>query len=108
MKVSWRWLHEYVDLPVAPRELAARLTMAGLEAEKIEEIGADWDPDLIRVAQVKEVRAIRGAERVVQAFLALPEREAMVVTGAPNIAAGQKIAFAQIGARLYDGHRDDH
>ena len=28
---------------VAPRELAARLTMAGLEAEKIEEIGADWD-----------------------------------------------------------------
>jgi phenylalanyl-tRNA synthetase beta chain len=107
MKVSWRWLREYVDLDVSPRELARRLTMAGLEAEKIEEIGADWDPNLVRVARVKEVRKIEGAERVVQVILALPEREVMVVTGAPNIAAGQKIALALIGARLYDGHRDD-
>ncbi len=43
-----------------------------------------------------------------QAILELPEREVMVVTGAPNIAAGQMIALALIGARLYDGHRDDH
>jgi phenylalanyl-tRNA synthetase beta chain len=107
MKVSWQWLREYVDLDVSPRELARRLTMAGLEAEKIEEIGADWDRDLVRVARVKEVRNIAGAERVVQAILELPEREVMVVTGAPNIAAGQMIALALIGARLYDGHRDD-
>ena len=45
---------------VSPRELAHRLTMAGLEAEKIEEIGADWDRDLVRVARVKEVRQDRG------------------------------------------------
>lgn len=107
MKVSWRWLKEYVDLDISPRELARRLTMAGLEAEKIEEIGADWDPELVRVAQVKDVQRIEGADRVVQVILALPEREVMVVTGAPNIAAGQKIALALIGARLYDGHRDD-
>ncbi|MGI8856713.1 MAG: phenylalanine--tRNA ligase subunit beta [Thermomicrobiales bacterium] len=107
MKVSWRWLREYVDIDISPRELAHRLTMAGLEAEKIEEIGADWDRDLVRVARVKDVRKIEGAERVVQAILALPEREVMVVTGAPNIAAGQKIALALIGTRLYDGHRDD-
>jgi phenylalanyl-tRNA synthetase beta chain len=107
MRVSWRWLREYVDVDIPPRELAHRLTMAGLEAEKIEEIGADWDRDLVRVARVKEVRKIEGAERVVQAILALPEREVMVVTGAPNIAPGQMIALALIGARLYDGHRDD-
>ncbi len=108
MKVSWRWLREYVDLgDITPRELARRLTMAGLEAEKIEEIGAEWDPNLVRVARVKEVRRIAGAERVVQVILELPEREVMVVTGAPNIAQGQKIALALIGARLYDGHRDD-
>ncbi len=108
MKVSWQWLKEYVDLDIAPRELARRLTMAGLEAEKIEEIGADWDAELVRVAWVKEVRRIEGADRVVQVFLELPEREVMVVTGAPNIRAGQKIALAMIGARLYDGHRDDN
>ncbi|MCA1669573.1 MAG: phenylalanine--tRNA ligase subunit beta [Thermomicrobia bacterium] len=109
MKVSWRWLREYVDLgDITPRELARRLTMAGLEAEKIEEIGAAWDRDLVRVARVKDVRRIEGADRVVQVFLELPERDVMVVTGAPNIRAGQKIALALIGARLYDGHRDDN
>jgi len=108
MKVSWQWLKEYVDLgDITPRELARRLTMAGLEAEKIEEIGAEWDPELVRVANVKEVRRIEGADRVVQVFLELPEREVMVVTGAPNIRAGQKIALGLIGARLYDGHRND-
>ena len=109
MKVSWRWLEEYVELgDLTPRELAQRLTMAGLEAEKIEEIGADWDRNLVRVARVKEVRRIAGADRVVQVFLELPERDVMVVTGAPNIREGQMIALGLIGARLYDGHRDDH
>ncbi len=27
MKVSWRWLREYVDLDIASRELARRLTL---------------------------------------------------------------------------------
>ncbi len=107
MKVSWQWLKEYVDLDITPRELARRLTMAGLEAEKIEEIGAAWDRDLVRVARVKEVLPIGGADRVVQVILELPERDVMVVTGATNIRAGQKIALGLIGARLYDGHRDD-
>jgi len=109
MKVSWRWLTEYVDVgDIAPRELARRLTMAGLEAEKVEEIGAQWDRDLVRVARVKEIRRIPGAERVIQVILALPERDVMVVTGAPNIREGQKIALGLIGARLYDGHREDN
>ena len=107
MKVSWRWLREYVETDLTPREMARRLTMAGLEAEKIEEIGAEWDRDLVRVALVTRVVAIPGADRVRQVFLELPEREVMVVTGAPNIAVGQKIALGLLGAKLYDGHSDE-
>lgn len=107
MKVSWRWLREYVETDLAPRELARRLTMAGLEAEKIAEIGAEWDPNLVRVASVKTVADIPEARSVRKVILELPEREVMVVTGAPNIAEGQKIALALIGARLYDGHSDE-
>jgi len=106
MKVSWRWLKEYVDTDLAPREMARRLTLAGLEAEKIEEIGAEWDRELMRVASVTAVEAIPGADRVRLVKLALPEREVTVVTGAPNIAVGQKIVLGLLGAKFYDLHTE--
>jgi len=33
MKVSLKWLRDYVDIKLAPEELAERLTMAGLEVK---------------------------------------------------------------------------
>lgn len=41
MKISYQWLRDYVDCQLAPRELAERLTRAGLETESIEPAGAD-------------------------------------------------------------------
>ncbi len=43
MKVPMRWLADYVDTGLSAKDLAYRMTMAGLEAEKIEEIGEGWD-----------------------------------------------------------------
>ena len=50
MRVSLKWLSEYVDLRLPPEELAARLTMAGLAVDAIVRTGGDWGDD-IRVAQ---------------------------------------------------------
>ncbi len=86
--------------------MARRLTLAGLEAEKIEEIGAEWDRDLMRVASVTAVEAIPGADRVRLVKLALPDRAVTVVTGAPNIAVGQKIVLGLLGAKFYDVHTE--
>ena len=37
MRLSYKWLQEYVDLDgISPEELATRLTSAGLEVEGIE------------------------------------------------------------------------
>ena len=36
MKVSEQWLRDWVDLQLSSAELAARLTMAGLEVDNIE------------------------------------------------------------------------
>ena len=47
MKVSLRWLKEYVDITMSPEELAHMLTMAGLEVEAIEHLGAGWDDKII-------------------------------------------------------------
>ena len=39
MKVSLKWLKDYVDIKLAPKELAERLTMAGLEVKAYRDCG---------------------------------------------------------------------
>ncbi len=41
MKISLDWIKEYVDLDITVPELVHKLTMAGIEAEKIESVGKD-------------------------------------------------------------------
>jgi len=104
MKVPIKWLRDMVDTGLAPSELAQRLTMAGLAAERIEQIGAEWDK--VYVAVVRSVERHPNADRLVLADVDAGEHRLTVVTGAPNIAAGQKVALALAGARLIDGHAD--
>lgn len=104
MKVPMKWLAEYVTTSLTPKELAYRMTMAGLEAEKIEQIGELWDN--VFVGDVKNVEHHPNADRLVLADIEAGEHRLTVVTGAPNIAQGQKVALALAGARLYDGHSD--
>ena len=99
-----RWLSEYVETGLPPKELAHRMTMAGLEAEKIEEIGAEWDK--VFVGYVTKVDRHPNADRLSLAEVEAGEHKLTVVTGAPNIAQGQKVALALTGARLIDGHSD--
>jgi phenylalanyl-tRNA synthetase beta chain len=105
MKVPFNWLKEYVAIDVTPAELADRLTMAGLEAEKIDYIGDTWDKGY--VAEVKGVSPHPDADRLVLADVAAGEHRLTVVTGAPNIAAGQKVALALARARLIDAYADE-
>src|SRR3954462_13099427 len=104
MKVPFRWLSEYVDTGLPVEELAHRLTMAGLEAEKISVIGDAWDK--IYVGHVEAVERHPDADRLVLATVDAGEHRLQVVTGAPNIAQGQTVALALAGARLIDGHAD--
>lgn len=105
MKVPFRWLQQYVDVDLAPEEFAERMTMAGLEAEKIEYIGDNWDN--VYVGEVRSVSPHPDADRLVLADVAAGEHRLTVVTGAPNIAEGQKVALALVGARLIDAYADE-
>ena len=42
MRVPMSWLREYVDVDLAPEQLAERLTLLGMEVQGIERIGEDW------------------------------------------------------------------
>ena len=104
MRASLKWLSEYVDLRLAPEDLAARLTMAGLAVDTITRTGGDWGSE-IRVARVAAVEPHPNADRLRLATVDLGGGERhTVVCGAPNLAEGQHVAFATVGARVFDGH----
>ena len=104
MKGPLRWLNEFVDTGLSIEELTHRLTMAGLEAEKITRIGAEWDS--IFVGHVEAVERHPDADRLGLATVDAGEHRLRVVTGAPNIAQDQMVALALTGARLIDGHAE--
>ncbi|MBC8075168.1 MAG: phenylalanine--tRNA ligase subunit beta, partial [Chloroflexales bacterium] len=121
MRVPLSWLKEYVDIPLPIDELIQRLTMGGLEVDEALYIGVEggempWDPALILVANILEVRQHPNADRLVVADVDYGAAQPhTVVTGAPNIFQykGQgrlshplKAVFAKEGARLYDGHAE--
>lgn len=104
MKLPLSWLREYVDVDLSIPELAAKITDAIAEVEGWETFGGDWDPNLVRVATVLRVEPHPNADRLRLATVDAGEGERTVVCGAPNVAAGQKVAFASEGAVLVDGH----
>jgi len=102
VRLPLKWLREYVDISFAPSELARRLTMAGTEVDAIVTSGRDWEK--ISVAEVVDVSPHPNADRLRLATVELGGEQMTVVCGAPNVAAGQKVAFARVGAELIDGH----
>src|SRR5512137_2777252 len=104
MRISLRWLAEYVPLPPV-EEVARRLTAVGLEVEGVERVGAGLDG-------VVAARIV-GAERHPQADrLSVVRVEAggapvQVVCGATNWKVGDVVPLATPGSRLPSGHRID-
>ncbi len=102
MKVSLKWLNEYVDITLSPADLANRLTMAGTEVKSIEARGGSWAN--IVVGQIAAINPHPNADRLSLATTDLGTEQQTVVTGAPNLRVGDKVAFAYVGAQLIDGH----
>ena len=101
MRVPLSWLAEYVPLRTPPAELAHRLTIAGLETAYDPGPGGGWAN--IVVGRVEDVRPHPNADRLRLADVDLGGARRTVVCGAPNVAPGQKIAFARVGASLING-----
>jgi phenylalanyl-tRNA synthetase beta chain len=102
MRVPLRWLREYVDVALPPEQLARQLTLSSTEVEEVIRIGG-WD-DKVRVGEVLRVEPHPNADRLRLATVTTGERTQTVVCGAPNVAAGQKVAFGEEGAVLTNGH----
>ncbi len=102
MKISLKWLKDYVDIKLPPKELAEKLTMAGLEVSGIETVGGTWDN--VVIGEVIALNPHPNADRLKLATVDLGTERVTSVCGAPNISLGQRVTFARIGASLIDPH----
>lgn len=102
MRVSVKWLKDYLNITISAAELAERLTMAGNEVKAVESIGAEWSN--VVVGQVVEINPHPNADRLRLVTVDTGKGRETVVCGAFNFDTGDKIAFASVGAELTDGH----
>ena len=101
MKIPLSWLKEYVDIVVPVDELAHLLTMAGTEVAEITAIGG-WKN--CYVGRVTDVAQHPNADRLTLCTVDIGGETMQVVCGAPNVAESQKVAFAKVGAELFNTH----
>ncbi len=101
MPVSYRWLQDYVDLPEGPETTLQRLTDAGTPAEGVRRVGEGITK--VIVGHLLEVGKHPNADRLSLTKVSDGNSVLQVVCGAKNIAPGQKVPLALIGATLPGG-----
>jgi phenylalanyl-tRNA synthetase beta chain len=99
MRVPLSWLREYVDIQQTPEQLAERLTLLGMEVQKIEQWGSDWRS--VVVGELLTVEKHPYADRLHLTTVNVGSGEPLhIVCGANNIAPGQRVPVALPGAVL--------
>jgi phenylalanyl-tRNA synthetase beta chain len=102
MKISYRWLKEYVETDLPAPAVADRLTNAGIEVADVRPLVTGLSGVVVGEVETveKELGATPSGHRLVLCRVATTDRRFSVVCGAPNVAAGVRAAFAPPGAAL--------
>jgi phenylalanyl-tRNA synthetase beta chain len=102
MKISDRWVREYVETDLGPEAIADRLTNAGIEVGSVAPVVTGLSGVVIGEVEAIERELGVGAagHRLAVCRVATRDRRFAVVCGAPNVAAGARAAFAPPGATL--------
>ena len=89
MRLPLSWLNDYVKVDdIDPRDLAEKLTRAGLQVESIEMVGGSPLSDLIVVAEIVECAAHPNSDHLHVCTVTDGKETFQVVCGAPNARVG--------------------
>jgi phenylalanyl-tRNA synthetase beta chain len=104
MKIPLSWLREFTDVQLTAEQLADALTLRGLEVRGVERWGANWNKMVI--GELLEVAPHPKADRLQLTKVRIGDGPILnLVCGARNIAAGQRIPVALVGAAMPDGRK---
>jgi len=103
MKISYNWLKQYIHTNLGVQQIADVLTSIGLEVESVERVEkVPGGLSGVVVGHVVECGKHPDADRLSLTKVDLGSGEPVqIVCGAPNVALGQKVLVATIGAKLY-------
>ncbi len=106
MTLSYQWLLEYLPAPLPVEQLSEILTSIGLEVEKVsayEEVKGGLQGLLI--GEVIATEKHPNADKLTLTKVNIGNGTTLsIVCGAPNVAAGQKVVVAPVGATIYPTH----
>jgi len=98
MKISYNWLKQYLDFDLSAEDTADKLTLIGLEVEDTERTGFDFKQFV--VGEVLDVNKHPNADRLKLCQVNQGRSNVQIVCGADNVAPGQKVPVAKVGATL--------
>ena len=103
MLISYEWLKQFIQTDKPAEEIGALLTGAGLEVEGIEQYDRiKGGLQGIVIGEVLTCEKHPDADKLSITTVNIGEAEpSQIVCGAPNVAAGQKVVVATVGAELY-------
>lgn len=108
MKISYKWLKEYVDFTLSPEEISVALTSIGLEVGSLEEVQSiRGGLKGLYVGKVLTCEPHPDSDHLHVTTVDIGrETPSQIVCGASNVAAGQKVIVADLGCILYDGDKE--
>jgi phenylalanyl-tRNA synthetase beta chain len=102
MKITYQWLQDFTEVGVGPEELAAQLTLQGLEVESLTPVAPPFSG--VVIGEVIDCGRHPNAEKLSLCQVTTDGANRLqIVCGASNVRAGLKVAVAQVGADLPNG-----
>jgi phenylalanyl-tRNA synthetase beta chain len=103
MTISYNWLHDYLPVTIEPERLSKLLTSVGLEVESLEQYESlKGGLQGLVIGEVLSAEKHPNADKLTVTKVNVGSGEPLqIVCGAPNVAAGQKVVVAMVGATIY-------
>ncbi len=101
MRVSYKWLQEFVDIDISPQELADRLTLAGITVEGVIELGKGIEK--VVTGRIESLATHPNADKLMVSSVNVGTENLQIITAATNVREGDVIPVAIEGARLASG-----
>ncbi len=103
MTISYNWLNQFIDLKDhSAAQIGALLTQCGLEVESIDTYETlKGGLSGIVIGEVMSCEKHPNADKLSKTTVNIGTSIVPIVCGAPNVAQGQKVVVATVGAVLY-------